>query len=103
MLSERPSARDIADCRGWLEAERAVVSPSVVVCLGATAAQAFLGPGFRMNRGRGLVQRTPDIAALVATWHPAAILRAPASAARLRGEFVDDLRRAKACAEDVRL
>src|SRR5207237_1790852 len=52
-LHEKPNAREIAACRPWLEAELSVVRPRVLVCLGATAAQALLGKSFRVTKMRG--------------------------------------------------
>ncbi len=82
-------------CRPWLEAEIANVGPQIVVCLGATAAQALIGKTFRVTRDRGQFFAT-DLAPLItATVHPSSILRAPdeqARAAEMR-EFVRDLTR----------
>src|SRR5438067_6765163 len=55
-LHEKPNAREIAACRPWLEAEVAVVKPELLVCLGATAAQALLGRSFRVMQMRGGVR-----------------------------------------------
>ena len=74
-LHQRPNAGEIKACRPWLEAELAAVKPQVVVCLGAVAAQALLGPRFRVTRDRGTFVE-PDFAPLAtATLHPSAILR----------------------------
>ncbi|HXG39305.1 MAG TPA: UdgX family uracil-DNA binding protein [Candidatus Limnocylindrales bacterium] len=75
-LHERPNAAEIRACRPWLEAELALVRPAVLVLLGATAAQAVMGPSFRVSRQRGVVVRSPFGTAAVATVHPSAILRA---------------------------
>jgi uracil-DNA glycosylase family protein len=76
-IHKRPAADEIAACRPWLEAELAVVRPRVLVCLGATAAQALLGRTFRVTKQRGEFIES-DLAPLVtATIHPSAILRAP--------------------------
>lgn len=90
-----PSARQIAACRPWLEAELAAVKPKLVVCLGAVAAKALMGKDFRITQDRGRVFRDTDWApALVATFHPSAILRAPDPESRERAyaQFVADLR-----------
>jgi DNA polymerase len=81
-----PGANHIDACRPWLVAELAIVDPEVVVCLGATAAKALLGPSFRVTKQRGtllprLVRDTEESAAvqngwLTATIHPSAVLRA---------------------------
>ncbi len=74
-LHQKPGARDIASCRPWLDAELAAIKPDRVVCLGSTAAQATLGPDFRVTRDRGKEFR-PDLGARVfATVHPSSLLR----------------------------
>jgi DNA polymerase len=77
-IHKKPRASEIKACRPWLEAELRVVKPQILVCLGATAAQAVLGPQFKLmqNRGKVLEER------VVATIHPSAVLRAPDSDAR---------------------
>src|SRR5215204_496938 len=52
-IHKKPNAREIAACRPWLEAELEVVKPDVLVCLGASAAQALLGREFRVSQQRG--------------------------------------------------
>ncbi len=52
-IHKKPNAIEIAACRPWLDAEIAVVKPKVIVCLGATAAQALLGKSFRVTQQRG--------------------------------------------------
>lgn len=65
-------------CRGWLEAELRLVKPIVLVCLGATAAQAFLGSGVRLTQHLGdLLPDTPFAPWWMATYHPSALLRMP--------------------------
>jgi len=94
-IHSKPNARQIAACRPWLEAEIAVVKPKLIVCLGATAAQALLGSEFRVTRERGrVIVGTAWAPAVVATVHPSALLRIPDEAARhaARQAFVEDLR-----------
>jgi DNA polymerase len=95
-LHQRPDAAEVSACRRWLDREIEVVAPRVVVCLGATAAQALLGRGFRVTRQRGELfpQRAGHI--VTATVHPSSILRARDRAARQAemAAFVDDLRAA---------
>lgn len=75
-IHAKPNWSEIAACRPWLEAEIEVVEPRVLVCLGATAAQALLGREFRVTRQRGeVVDSDFDIPA-IATVHPSSILRA---------------------------
>jgi uracil-DNA glycosylase family protein len=93
-IHAKPAWSEIAACRPWLDAELAVVQPRVLVCLGATAAQALLGRDFRVTKSRGELVETDLAPAALATVHPSAILRAPDEESR-RAEFaafVDDLR-----------
>jgi uracil-DNA glycosylase len=75
-LHGKPNAREIAACKPWLEAEIAVIKPKVLVCLGATAAQALLGRSFRVSRERGHPVPSTLAAHVLATVHPSALLRA---------------------------
>jgi DNA polymerase len=95
-LHKKPSSREMAACRPWLEAEIRVVAPQVIVCLGATAAQALLGRTFRVTNQRGALLKSSWSNAILATHHPSAALRAPTSADRLklRKELVVDLKTA---------
>ena len=77
-LHKRPPATSIKACRPWLDAELEALRPAVVVLLGATAAQAILGPAFRVTRDRGKVIN----GSFIATLHPSALLRAPDPVAR---------------------
>ncbi|MBV8396930.1 MAG: UdgX family uracil-DNA binding protein [Actinobacteria bacterium] len=93
-IHDKPNAAEIAACRPWLDAELAAVRPTVVVPLGATAAQALLGRAFRVTAQRGAVLETTKIAPfVVATVHPSSILRAPDRAARraAQRDFTADL------------
>lgn len=93
-LHKKPGAREIAACRPWLDAEIAAVQPELLVALGATAAQALLGPDFRVTRDRGRRLPLPGAASsVVATVHPASILRGrPADRAAALAAFIADLR-----------
>jgi DNA polymerase len=93
-LHKKPSAREIAACIPWLEKEIELIEPEVLVCLGATAAQALLGRDFKVTRQRGQALPTPLARHAVATIHPSSILRQQTEADRRReiGQFVDDLK-----------
>ena len=93
-LHEKPNAREIAACRPWLEAELAVVKPEVLVCLGATAAQALLGKSFKVTQMRGQIFHLELADAVMATVHPSSILRAQDDESRRREMelFIRDLR-----------
>ena len=103
-IHQKPNAAEIAACRPWLEAEIAVVKPRVLVCLGATAAQALLGRGVRVTRDRGRPLESELVPVAFATVHPSSILRAPDERSRLRERalFVDDLRVAATALDAVR-
>jgi DNA polymerase len=88
-----PSSSEIAACRPWLDAELAVVKPQVLVCLGATAAQALLGRSFRVTRERGRPVDSDLAPHVLATVHPSSILRADdENRERELAAFVDDLK-----------
>ena len=74
-IHQKPNAEEIGACRPWLEGELAAVEPRVLVCLGATAAQALLGRAFRVTRQRGQFVDSPLAPFVTATIHPSAILR----------------------------
>jgi DNA polymerase len=95
-LHSKPSSREIAACRPWLEAELELVRPRIIVCLGATAAQALLGRTFRVTKHRGEVVSGANYDVL-ATYHPSAVLRAPDTDSRqkLKQAIIDDLRIAR--------
>jgi DNA polymerase len=89
-IHQKPNWREIAACRPWLDAELAVLKPRVLVCLGATAAQALLGRDFRVSRQRGELVDSPLAPNAIATVHPSSILRAEDRDVQFR-EFVRDL------------
>jgi uracil-DNA glycosylase family protein len=95
-IHKKPSLREIHACRPWLDAELETVQPKVVVCLGATAAQALLGSGFKVTQTHGQVQHAEGLPPVVATWHPSAILRTPTDEERHRQMevLIEDLRAA---------
>jgi uracil-DNA glycosylase len=93
-IHQKPNWREISACRPWVEAELAVVKPLVLVCLGATAAQALLGREVRVTRDRGRLLESDLAPAAIATVHPSSILRVRGSSEREREQtrFVADLR-----------
>jgi uracil-DNA glycosylase family protein len=93
-IHKKPNAREIAACRPWLEREIGVVRPQVVVCLGATAAQALLGAQFRVSRDRGRFVASAFAPRVLATVHPSSIVRAADEDSRHAAfeQFVADLR-----------
>ena len=96
-IHQKPNWAEMAACRPWLDAELAVVKPRVLVCLGATAAQALLGRQFRVTRQRGQLIDSDLAPRVLATIHPSAILRADEQDREVEyAAFVDDLRKVAA-------
>jgi uracil-DNA glycosylase len=84
-LHERPNAAEVRACRPWLDLELEIVRPDLLVCLGATAAQAIVDRGFRITEQRGeILPAVDDGPPILATFHPSAILRARTSEERER-------------------
>ena len=76
-IHAKPNAAEITACLPWLQAEIELVRPRVLVCLGATAAQALLGRQFRVTAQRGSFVDSTLAPFVTATVHPSSILRAP--------------------------
>lgn len=93
-IHKKPNMLEIAACRPWLDAEIALVQPQAIVCLGATASQALLGRDFKVSEQRGQLLQSWLAPVVMATVHPASILRAPDDETRHREieRFIDDLR-----------
>jgi uracil-DNA glycosylase len=91
-IHQKPNAAEIAACRPWLDAELTLLKPKVLVCLGATAAQALLGRHFRVSKDRGVPVESELAPVVMATVHPSAILRSEDREREL-ALFVEDLRR----------
>ena len=93
-IHAKPNAAEIGACRPWLEVEITLVKPRVLVCLGATAAQALLGRSFKVSQQRGTLVPSPLAPVVSATVHPSSILRAPDDETRREEmrRFVKDLR-----------
>src|ERR1700681_4453253 len=81
-IHKKPNAAEIAACRPWLDAEIEALHPKIIVCLGATAAQALLGRNFRVTQHRGEFVKSALAPRVMATVHPSSILRAPDEATR---------------------
>jgi uracil-DNA glycosylase len=94
-IHKKPNASEVKACKPWLQAEVAVIKPRVIVALGATAAQALLGPKFRVTQERGKFLESELAPYLMATVHPSSILRAPDAKTRSseRKRFINDLKR----------
>jgi uracil-DNA glycosylase len=93
-IHKKPSHSEIEACRPWLEAELKVVKPQVLVCLGASAAQALLGSNFRVSKERGKFVSSSLAPRVIATVHPSSVLRAEDDESRhaQMKAFVEDLK-----------
>jgi DNA polymerase len=93
-IHKKPSDREVRACYPWLDAELTLLRPEVIVCLGATAAQAMLGKDFRVTQQRGKAIESDRGATVFATVHPSSVLRAPPDARETaEREFFADLRK----------
>jgi DNA polymerase len=99
-VHKTPSQQAVAACRHWLDEEIRHVRPRVVVALGTSALLALTGQRMPIGTARARPLQLSAGRRLVATYHPAAILRAPDDTAReaLLQSLIDDLRRAAALA-----
>ena len=93
-IHKKPNSSEIAACRPWLEAEIRLIKPTIIVCLGATAAQSLLGAQFRVSKQRGQFIESTLAPYILATVHPSSILRAPDDETRRlqKRQFIDDLK-----------
>jgi uracil-DNA glycosylase family protein len=94
-LHKKPSQREVSICcRQWLDHEIRIIRPRVIVCLGATAAGALLGRGFKISTQRGRLVQSDLAEYVFATVHPSYLLRLPEESQRAQAfaAFVDDLR-----------
>ena len=100
-LHKTPDAGEVAACRWWLDAERRLVRPKVVVAMGATAALGVFGKPVPIGANRGKPLPLPDHAQGVVTYHPSYLLRIPDEAAKKAAfaAFVADLKLAWALAQ----
>jgi DNA polymerase len=93
-IHQKPDAGEVKACRWWLDNERRLVRPQVVVALGATAAAAVLGRPVAVMKARGTAVALEDGAQAFITVHPSLLLRIPGHDARAAAfrDFVRDLR-----------
>jgi DNA polymerase len=93
-IHKKPNSMEIAACKPWIDAEIDVLHPDVIVCLGATAAQALLGRQFKVSTQRGVWVSSPLAPFVMATVHPSSLLRAPDEETRRRetARFIEDLK-----------
>jgi DNA polymerase len=93
-LHKTPDAGEVSACRWWLDHERRIVRPRVVVALGATAALSVFGKPTPIGKFRQQAIQLPDQAQGVVTYHPSYLLRVPDAAAKAKAYalFVEDLK-----------
>ncbi|MFZ3006265.1 MAG: UdgX family uracil-DNA binding protein [Phenylobacterium sp.] len=93
-IHQTPNPSEVTACRWWLDAERRLIRPRVVVTLGATAALSVFGKAAPIGKNRGVALQLPDQSQGVVTYHPSYLLRVPdaASKAKAYALFVADLR-----------
>jgi len=95
-IHKTPRTIDIRACHPWLEAEIEAIAPDVIVCLGATAVSAVLGKGYKVTEIRGQMIKSPLAQHVMATVHPASILRGPSEDREENMEaFIQDLKKLK--------
>jgi DNA polymerase len=94
-IHKTPAQREIAACLDWMDDELRLLQPDAVVCLGATATHALLGPAVKVTRDRGKTFSSPRARAVIVTVHPSSILRSVGAEERAHAFelFVRDLRR----------
>ena len=96
-IHKTPSAGEVRACFPWLEAEIHLLHPEMILCLGATAAKAVLGPSFSVMRSRGKAIKSAWAQIVIATVHPSAVLRAPRQhREQALADFLADIRKAGA-------
>lgn len=102
-LHQSPTAGEIDICRWWLDQERALIKPDIIVALGASALRAITGTGASIASMRGRAMDLADGARLVTTVHPSYLLRLPdrTRAVAERERFVADLKLARSKIEPV--
>jgi uracil-DNA glycosylase len=93
-MHKKPTTREVSACLPWLENELALIEPKILVCLGATAAQALFGPTFRVTAMRGRLVSSRLAPKALATVHPSSILRSRTDDERREAmkQFTKDLR-----------
>ncbi len=96
-LHQSPGAKEIDTCRWWLEAERAIVKPRLVLALGASAARGLLGRTVSITKVRGQPIALEDGTELWVSAHPSYLLRLDGAArAEQAARFASDLAAVKA-------
>ncbi|WP_375263846.1 UdgX family uracil-DNA binding protein [Palleronia sp.] len=85
-IHQKPDAGEVQACRWWLEAERRLIKPKLILAMGATAAMSLTGTGAGIMKRRGTFERTEDDTPVLLTLHPSYLLRVPNAAAKAAAE-----------------
>ncbi|WP_330629453.1 UdgX family uracil-DNA binding protein (plasmid) [Thioclava litoralis] len=95
-LHQAPNAGEVKACRWWLDLERQLIKPDLVVAMGATAAASLTGTGKGLVERAGQIETLPDGTPCLITYHPAHLLRLPDPqlAQARQAAFTASLRRA---------
>ncbi|MCS6924714.1 MAG: uracil-DNA glycosylase [Candidatus Binatia bacterium] len=105
LVDRSPSAAEIKACRPWLEEELELIQPQIVVCIGTPAAQALIDKKFKMNEDHGQFRTDAHGRRLLATFHPAYVLRLrsvdQAAYERVERALVADLKKVAAAVEET--
>ena len=92
-IHQPPNRTEIEHCRWWLDHERALVRPRLILAMGGTAVESLTGHRKDLTRRRGGIETTQDGTPVLITWHPSYLLRLPDAERRAaaEAEFRDDL------------
>jgi uracil-DNA glycosylase family protein len=89
-IHKSPARSEVVACSQWWQTELELVNPEILICLGAVAAKAVLGPSVKVTEARGHIVQQLGVA-IVPTLHPAAVLRSANRRDQLRADLVSDL------------
>jgi DNA polymerase len=97
LRNRAPQPDEMANCRPFLDQQIEIIAPKAILCLGAPSAKSFLGPKFSITRQRGTWFEGPSGIPLIATFHPAYILRMTGGELNATKRLVwDDLKKVRA-------
>ena len=88
-LHQSPTAKEIDTCRWWIESERAIVQPRLILAMGASAARGMLGKTVSISRARGAPIALEDGSELWVTAHPSYLLRLDGTAREEQARLFD--------------
>ena len=86
-----PTEAEAQACLPWLRFQVKYIKPSIIVCLGSTAAKHIIDKNFRITQERGIWIEKPGYFSVLATYHPSAVLRDPGK----KMDFFQDLKKVR--------